>query len=155
MNKIKLISRKNARSWKHAKGGQLIPKHKIGYILDYDPKNPYHVHNNGEKIVITPEQYEKHKDEPYFANIRKQVEEHQAAYPESEYTETPNLEYNKVYANVKAASNQHRNVYDFNGKTYIEYTPVPEPYLRNNLDGVVTDKECNLYRPMTATDAGR
>ena len=134
---------------------KLIPKHKIGYILDYDPKNPYHVHSNGEKIVITPEQYEKHKDEPYFANIMKQVEEHQAAYPEPEYTETPNPEYRKVYANVKARSNQHFKEHNFNGQIYREYSEVPETYFRNSLDGVVTDKEGNLYRPMTVADAGK
>lgn len=122
---------------------------------DYDPKNPYHVHNNGEKIVITPEQYEKHKDEPYFANIRKQVEEHQAAYPKPEYTETLNPEYRKVYANVKAASNQHFKEHYFNGQIYREYSEVPETYFRNSLDGVVTDKEGNLYRPMTVADAGK
>lgn len=153
--KKRAIFAENARSWKHAKGGQLIPKRKIGYILDYDPKNPYHVHNNGEKIVITPEQYEKHKDEPYFANIRKQVEEHQAAYPEPEYTETPNPEYRKVYANVRAASNQHIKEHNFNNQIYKGYTPAPYPYMRNSVDGVVTDKEGNLYRPMTAADAGK
>lgn len=134
---------------------KLIPKRKIGYTLDYDPKNPYHVHNNGEKIVITPEQYEKHKDEPYFASIRKQVEEHQAAYPGPEYTETSNPEYRKVYANVKAASNQHFKEHNFNGKIYREYSAVPENYFRNSVDGVVTDEQGNLYRPMTQTDAGK
>lgn len=134
---------------------KLIPKHKIGYVLDYDPKNPYHVHHNDEKIVITPEQYEKHKDEPYFANIRKQVEEHQAAYPGPEYTETPNPEYRKVYANVKAASNQHFKEHKFNGQTYREYSTVPKEYLRNSLDGVVTDEQGNLYRPMTQADIGK
>jgi hypothetical protein len=134
---------------------KLIPKRKSGYILDYDPKNPYHVHNNGEKIVITPEQYEKHKDEPYFANIRKQVEEHQAAYPGPEYTETPNPEYRKVYANVKAASNQHFKEHNFNGQTHREYSIVPKAYFRNSVDGVVTDEQGNLYRPMTQADIGR
>lgn len=153
--KKRAIFAESSRSWKHAKGGQLIPKHKIGYILDYDPKNPYHVHSNGEKIVITPEQYEKHKDEPYFANIRKQVEEHQAAYPEPEYTETPNPEYRRVYENVKAASNQHINEHKFSNQIYKGYTPVPYPYMRNSVDGVVTDKEGNLYRPMTVADAGK
>lgn len=145
----------NSRSWKHAKGGQLIPKHKIGYMLDYDPENPYHVHNNGEKIVITPEQYEKHKDEPYFANIRKQVEEHQAAYPEPEYTETPNPEYQKLYANVRAVSSQRFQDHYFKGMNIKGYAPAPEPYITNSLDGVVTDKEGNLYRPMTQADAGK
>jgi hypothetical protein len=153
--KKRAIFAENARSWKHAKGGQLIPKHKIGYVLDYDPKNPYHVHSNGEKIVITPEQYEKHKDEPYFANIRKQVEEHQTAYPDPEYTETPNPEYRKVYANVKSASNQHFKEHNFNGQTYREYSVVPEAYFRNSVDGVVTDEQGNLYRPMTQADVGR
>lgn len=124
-------------------------------LTDHDPNNPYHVHNNGEKIVITPEQYEKHKDEPYFANIRKQVEEHQAAYPKPEYTETPNPEYRRVYENVKAASNQHINEHKFNNQIYKGYTPVPYPYMRNSVDGVVTDKEGNLYRLMTVADAGK
>lgn len=153
--KKRAIFAENSRSWKHTKGGQLIPKRKIGQTLDYDPKNPYHVHNNGEKIVITPEQYEKHKNEPYFASIRKQVEEHQAAYPIPEYTETPNPEYRKVYANVKARSNQHFKEHNFNGQTYREYSAVPENYFRNSLDGVVTDKQGNLYRPMTQADAGK
>ena len=134
---------------------KLIPKRKIGYILDYDPKNPYHIHSNGEKIVITPEQYEKHKEQPYFANIRNQVEEHQAAYPGPEYTETPNPEYRKVYANVKAASGQHFKEHNINGQTYREYSNTPEGYFRNSLDGVVTDKQGNLYRPMTQADAGK
>lgn len=134
---------------------KLIPKRKIGYILDYDPKNPYHVHSNGEKVVITPEQYEKHKDESYFANIRKQVEEHQAAYPGPEYTETENLEYRRVYENVKAASNQHFNERMLNGKTYREYSTPPESYIRNSATGVVTDEQGNLYRPMTQTDSGK
>ena len=153
--KKRAIFAENVRSWKHAKGGQLIPKHKTGYLLDYDPKNPYHVHNDGEKIVIEPEQYEKHKEQPYFANIRKQVEEHQAAYPGPEYDETENPEYRKVYANVKGASNQNFREHNINGKTYREYSEVPEGYFRNSLDGVVTDKEGNLYRPMTQADAGR
>ena len=149
------IFAENVRSWKHAKGGQLIPKHKTGYFLDYDPNNPYHVHSNGEKIAITPEQYEKHKDEPYFANIRNQVEEHQAAYPGPEYKEVLNPEYRKVYANVRAASNQHFKEHSLNGQIYREYSDIPEEYFRNGLDGVVTDNEGNLYRPMNAADAGR
>ena len=153
--KKRAIFAENVRSWKHAKGGQLIPKHKTGYFLDYDPNNPYHVHSNGEKVVIDPEQYEKHKDEPYFSNIRKQVEEHQAAYPKPEYTETSNPEYRRVYANVKAASNQHFKEHNINGKIYREYSTVPEPYFRNSLDGVVTDNEGNLYRPMTQADVGK
>ena len=134
---------------------KLIPKHKTGYLFDYDPNNPYHVHSNGEKVVIDPEQYEKHKDEPYFANIRKQVEEHQAAYPGPEYKEVINPEYRKVYANIRAASNQHFKEHSLNGQIYREYSDVPEEYFRNGLDGVVTDSEGNLYRPMNAVDAGR
>lgn len=134
---------------------KLIPKRKIGYILDYDPKNPYHVHSNGEKVVIDPEQYEKHKEQPYFANIRKQVEEHQADYPSPEYTETENPEYRRVYENVKAASNQHFNERMFNGKTYREYSTPPESYMRNSATGVVTDEQGNLYRPMTQADVGK
>lgn len=123
---------------------------------DYDPTNPYHVHTEqGEKVVIEPEQYEKHKEQPYFANIRKQVEEHQAAYPGPEYTETPNPEYRKVYANVRAASNQHFKEHNINGKTYREYSTPPESYIRNSATGVVTDEQGNLYRPMTQADAGK
>lgn len=38
MNKIKLIPRENARSWKHAKGGQLIPKHQTGKSIEQKAK---------------------------------------------------------------------------------------------------------------------
>ena len=85
---------------------KLIPKHKTGYFLDYDPTNPYHFHTEqGEKVVIEPEQYEKHKDEPYFANIRKQVEEHQAAYPGPEYEINPSF-----VESLKSTYGNHGNV---------------------------------------------
>lgn len=135
---------------------KLIPKHKTGYFLDYDPTNPYHFHtNDGGKHVISPEYYEIMKELRGFENVVKAVEEHQTAYPSPEYTETPNPEYRRVYENVKAASNQYFKEHNFNGRIYREYSDVPEEYFGNSLDGVVTDKQGNLYRPMNEADAGR
>jgi hypothetical protein len=44
----------DAISHKFAEGSTATP--------DWDPNNPYHYHTaNGEKVVITPEDWEKHK----------------------------------------------------------------------------------------------
>lgn len=119
---------------------------KRGGMFDYDPTNQYHVHIDGEKVVIDKEQYEKHKDEPYFSNIRKQVEEHQAAYSEPEYEETPNPKYEKAYWNVYQNTAGYSHGFDKKAKQH-KYAEVPDGYTRDK-NGVVTDKEGNLYRPI-------
>lgn len=45
---------------------KLIPRFKTGYKTpDWDPTNPYHYHTpSGEKVVVTPEDWEKYKDDP-------------------------------------------------------------------------------------------
>ena len=119
---------------------------KYGGIPDYDPTNPYHVHIDGKKIAIDKEQYNKYKDEPYFANIRKQVEEHQAAYPEHEYDEIPNPEYEKAYWRAYQATSGYSQGFDEKTKQH-KYSEVPNGYIRDKR-GVVTDKDGNLYRPI-------
>ena len=50
----------------YAYGGNMSP--------DWDPDNPYHYHTaNGEKVVVTPEDWEKHKGQPYFKQVEDAV----------------------------------------------------------------------------------
>lgn len=59
---------------------------------DHDPNNPYHYHDtDGNKIVITPEDWEANVGKPYFREIEDAVRAEQAAYPEPEYEINPNF----------------------------------------------------------------
>lgn len=63
-----------------------------GSLPDHDPNNPYHYHNaKGEKIVITPEDWEANVGKPYFREIEDAVRAEQAAHPAPEYEVNPSF----------------------------------------------------------------
>lgn len=63
-----------------------------GALPDHDPSNPYHYHNaQGEKVVITPEDWEANVGKPYFKEIEAAVRAEQAAHPAPEYEVNPNF----------------------------------------------------------------
>lgn len=112
---------------------------------DWDPNNPYHYHVNGKKVVITPEDWEKYKDDPTFREVRAAVEAEQAAYPEPEYDEIENPSWRQAYQrlvngiNLKGRSNYNQ--------------PLPQGYTRDE-KGVAMDAQGNYYIPVeTATNA--
>ena len=51
-------------------------------IHDWDSENPYHYYTaDGKKVVITPEDWEKYKDDPIFGEVRAAIEAERAACP--------------------------------------------------------------------------
>jgi hypothetical protein len=50
--------------------------------------------------VITPEDWEKYKDDPTFKEVRAAVEAEQAEHPEPEYDEVENPVWRKAYQNL-------------------------------------------------------
>mgnify|MGYP007012480998 CR=1 FL=1 len=112
---------------------------------DHDPKNPYHYHVNGKKVVITKEDWEKYKDQPYFGEIRAEVEAEQAAYPEPEYDEIENPAWRQAYQRLVNGAN-------LRGRDNVSQ-PLPQGYSRDT-KGVAMDVHGNYYIPVTdATDA--
>lgn len=110
---------------------------------DWDPR--YHYHVNGKKVVITKEDWEKYKDQPYFGEIRAEVEAEQAAHPEPEYDEVENPAWRKAYQNLV-------NGVNLRGRdNYLQ--PLPQGYTRDE-KGVAMDAQGNYYLPVeTATNA--
>ena len=111
---------------------KLIPKYKQGSKSpDHDPNNPYHYHDSwGNKVVITPEDWEKYKNDPIFREVRAAVEAEQAAYPEPEYDEVPNPAWRKAYQNLV-------NGINLRGRdNYLQ--PLPQGYTRDE-KGVAID----------------
>jgi hypothetical protein len=97
----------NSKHWNH--------RHDYGDFLstpDWDPSNPYHYHTaNGEKVVVTPEDWEKHKGQPYFQQVEDAILAEQAAYPGPEYIINPQF------------SEDLRNIYKGNmGPKYQNYS---------------------------------
>lgn len=105
---------------------------------DWDPDNPYHYHNaNGEKVVITPEDWERHKGQPYFKQVEDTVLAEQAAHPGPEYIINPQF------------SEDLRRVYKGNmGPKYQNYSSfsgnLPQGYSFTS-EGLVQDNQGNLY----------
>lgn len=125
MNKIKLISRKNARSWKHAKGGQLIPKHQTGNTLE----------QKAQKAALDKEKYAKYNvatmtwdENGYLPSMNLPEVSITTDSPETEankkvllnhgYTQE-DLENPNIKAHLPALANMLRN-YDINGVNYLK-----------------------------------
>lgn len=121
---------------------KLIPRFKTGYKTpDWDPTNPYHYHTpSGEKVVVTPEDWEKYKDDPTFREVRAAVEAEQTAYPKPEYEVDPSWlkTLNEVYASQRYLP----------GNNYYNYkyfaNQLPEGYTINE-NGLVFDSSGNAY----------
>lgn len=128
-------------SFEFAKGGSLP---------DHDPDNPYHYHNTrGEKIVITPKDWEANVGKPYFKEIEDAVRAEQAAHPVPEYDEVENPAFTQAYNNLRnkaAGNNGSLAINWWNGKSY-GYAPLPEGYSRDKY-GIVTDSQGNYYTPL-------
>src|SRR5574344_1696374 len=109
-----------------------------GALPDHDPNNPYHYHSaQGEKIVITPEDWEANVGKPYFKETEQAVLAEQAAYPEPEYEVNPNF--------VRGL----RGTYSFNmGYGYQNYrnfgSSLPQGYSFTD-EGLIVDPQGNYY----------
>ena len=110
---------------------------------DWDPR--YHYHVNGKKVVITPEDWEKYKDDPTFKEVKAVVEAEQAAHPEPEYDEVENPAWRKAYQNlVNGVNLRGRSNYN---------QPLPQGYTRDE-KGIAMDEQGNYYLPVEkATNA--
>lgn len=120
----------DAISHKFAEGSMATP--------DWDPNNPYHYHTaNGEKVVITPEDWEKHKGQPYFKQVEDAVLAEQAAHPRPEYIINPKFseDLRRVYKGNMGPS--YQNYSSFSGNLPQGYSFTPE--------GLVQDNQGNLY----------
>ena len=91
---------------------KLIPQYKQGNKSpDHDPTHPYHYHtSDGKKVVVTPEDWEKYKDDPTFREVRAAIEAEQAAYPQPEYSD----KYNNYINNL---ADEIENQRGYNGGT--------------------------------------
>ena len=108
---------------------------------DWDPKHPYHYHVNGQKVVVTPEDWKKFKDDPTFREVRAAVEAEQAAHPEPEYDEIENPAWRTAYQRIGVSLPNY-----WNGSKYVQ-SPLPKGYSRDER-GVVMDSESNYYAPV-------
>ena len=108
---------------------------------DWDPNNPYHYHVNGKKVVITPEDWEKYKDDPTFREVRAAVEAEQAAHPGPEYDEIENPAWKIAYQRIGVSSPNY-----WNGSKYVQ-SPLPNGYSRDKR-GVAIDANGNYYAPV-------
>ena len=105
---------------------------------DYDPENPYHYHTaNGEKVVITPEDWEKHKGQPYFKQIEDAVLAEQTAHPGPEYIINPQFSENLRHVYKGNMGPKYQNYSSFSGNLPQGYSFTPE--------GLVQDNQGNLY----------
>lgn len=120
----------DAVSHKFAEGSIAIP--------DWDPDNPYHYHTaNGEKVVITPEDWEKYKRQPYFKQVENAVLAEQAAYPGPEYIINPQFseDLRRVYKGNMGTKYQNYSSFSSNLPQGYSFTP----------EGLVQDNQRNLY----------
>ena len=111
---------------------------KGGKLPDHDPSNPYHYHDsNGNKIVITPEEWEENVGKPYFREVEAAVRAEQAAYPVPEYEVNPDF--------VKDLRSTYRsnmgNGYQ-NYKNFSSY--LPQGYTFSS-EGMIVDPQGNYY----------
>lgn len=119
---------------------KLIPRFKTEYKTpDWDPNNPYHYHNNkGEKVVITPEEWEANVGKPYFREVEAAVRAEQAAYPGPEYEVNPAF-IRDLNSSVAATRGQNGML------NYVGYkNQLPQGYTINE-NGIVFDKNGNAY----------
>jgi muconolactone delta-isomerase len=72
---------------------KLTPRYKQGNKSpDYDPDNPYnYTDSEGNKVVVSPKDFERYKDDPSFREIKAAIEENQLKYPGPEYEINPNF----------------------------------------------------------------
>ena len=96
---------------------------------------------NGKKVVITPEDWEKYKDDPTFREVRAAVEAEQAAHPGPEYDEIENPAWRTAYQRIGLSLPNY-----WNGKEYVQ-SPLPNGYSRDNR-GVAKDANGNYYAPV-------
>lgn len=105
---------------------------------DHDPNHPYHYHDaNGNKIVITPEEWEANVGKPYFKEIEDAVRAEQAAYPGPEYEVNPDF------------VRDLRRTYSYNmGSGYQNYrnfsSSLPQGYSFTD-EGMIVDPQGNYY----------
>jgi len=119
---------------------KLIQRYKQGNKSpDHDPDNPYHYHNaKGEKVVITPEDWEANVGKPYFKEIEDAVKAEQAAYPGPEYEVNP--------AFVRDLNNSVATARGQNGMlNYVGYkNQLPQGYTINE-NGIIFDDKGQAY----------
>ena len=124
-----------------------LPKTKLSFAEggftspDHDPNNPYHYHVNGQKVVVTPEDWEKFKDDPTFREVRAAIEAEQAAHPGPEYDEVENPAWRTAYQRIGVTQNTH-----WNGSKFV-LPPLPDGYSRDSR-GVAMDANGNYYAPV-------
>lgn len=105
---------------------------------DHDPNNPYHYHNaQGEKIVITPEEWEANVGKPYFREIEDAVRAEQAAHPEPEYEVNPNFVRDLRSTYAGNMGNGYQNYRNFSSS-------LPQGYSFTD-EGMIVDPQGNYY----------
>ena len=107
---------------------------------DHDPNNPYHYHTpEGEKVVITPEEWEANKGKPYFKEIEDAVNAEREAHPGPEYEIDQNY-VNRLNRDYGSGIGSTNGAYNFRGYA----SQLPEGYTISD-QGVIYDNEGNAY----------
>src|SRR5574344_2657385 len=109
-----------------------------GALPDHDPNNPYHYHSaQGEKIVITPEDWEANVGKPYFKETEQAVLAEQAAYPEPEYEVNPNF--------VRGLRGTYSDSMGYGYQNYRNFgSSLPQGYSFTD-EGLIVDPQGNYY----------
>lgn len=109
-----------------------------GKLPDHDPNNPYHYHDsNGNKIVITPEEWEANVGKPYFKEIEDAVRAEQAAHPGPEYEVNPDFVRDLRSTYRSNMGNGYQNYRNFS--SYL-----PQGYTFSS-EGMIVDQQGNYY----------
>lgn len=106
---------------------------------DHDPNNPYHYHDaEGNKVVISPKDWEANVGKPYFREIEAAVKAEQAAYPSPEYEVNPTFmrDLNSSVATVRGKNGMIN---------YVGYkNQLPQGYTINE-NGIIFDDKGQAY----------
>lgn len=110
-----------------------------GALPDHDPNNPYHYHDaEGNKVVISPEDWEANVGKPYFREIEDAVKAEQAAHPGPEYEINPAF-VRDLNSSVAAARGQNGMI------NYVGYkNQLPQGYTINE-NGIIFDDKGQAY----------
>ena len=125
MNDIKLISRENVRSWKYAKGGQLIPKHQTGNTIEQKAQEAATAKKHYYKYNIATQSWDENGT-VYNMNLPEvkivadspETEANKRVLLNHGYTQE-DLENPNIKAHLPALANMLYN-YDINGINYLK-----------------------------------